>query len=154
MRYVGQHDTYSCGPIAVLNALKWSGMQVTRKSHMKRVNRLCNAGIAGVLDRDITKALSNYRRLKFRVRRYVIMRQLDAHLRRGGSAIIAYEFRLGKDDEFGHYIFVPGKRDEDFVVVNDSFADTLAYCTREEMVDLLRYRGFPGSPCAWLISKR
>jgi hypothetical protein len=154
MRYVSQRDSYSCGSIAVLNTLKWSGMRVTYKSHMKRVNKLCNANISGILDRDITTALSHYKSLKFRVRRCITMRQLDSHLKKGGCAIIAYEFRL-LDEECGHYIFIPGKKDDNFIIVNDSASkDTIIYYDRKEMVDLLRYRGFRGSPCAWLISKR
>jgi len=153
MRYIGQRDTYSCGPIAVLNALKWSGMRVTSRSHMGRVNRLCNSGIAGILDRDITHALSKYRKLKFRVRRYITMRQLDAHLRRGGCAIISHEFVIDGEDA-GHYIFIPSKTSEKFLVINDCFCGTVTHYDRKEMTDLLRYRGFSGSPCAWLISRR
>jgi hypothetical protein len=67
------------------------------------------------------------------------MRQLDTHLKRGGSAIIAYAFKLFGEDN-GHYIFVPGKSGEEFIVVNPDFWGTTTQFTRKEMVDLLRYR--------------
>lgn len=41
MTYVVQRDSYRCGPVAILNALRWAGKDVLYKSQIGRLTQLC-----------------------------------------------------------------------------------------------------------------
>ena len=43
IRYTKQPDNYGCGPIAILNALKWAGKRATLATHYKALVRRCKS---------------------------------------------------------------------------------------------------------------
>jgi len=151
--YVKQRDKYSCGPIAILNAIKWSGIKATYSSHFKRVSKLSNSGICGIDNHDITKALNNYKKLKYRIKKHITVEELEKHLIKGGSAIVGYDFRIDGED-VGHYSFIAGKKDRRFVIINHFVDKKIGHLTKKEINYILKYRGYEDSPYAWLISKR
>jgi hypothetical protein len=58
MTYIVQRDSYRCGPVAILNALRWAGADVTYKGMIGRLTQMCECKLPkGTKYRPFTKTL-------------------------------------------------------------------------------------------------
>lgn len=90
-RYIRQRDNYSCGPVALLNALKWAGAtRGTSYATLPSWRDTCRTTRReGTRFTDLFRAarmlpLLGARKAKPRVR----LADIDAHLRHGGAVIL------------------------------------------------------------------
>ena len=106
IRYVRQQDAYRCGPISILNALKWAGRDVTYKKDLARISRSCkciypNGTTRGCFDRCLRIEgrghLGIVKKMSFSIR------DIDNHLEDGGAALINHAWRDESGDLSGHY---------------------------------------------------
>jgi hypothetical protein len=119
MRYVKQTDRFRCGPVAIVNAIKWSGGTATRKS-LPTIDEQCHCKApGGTMPTNLAKAIAKYGDL-FTAKRYFNppKEKLDKHLDHGGAAILRY--MIGKPEYHGHYIFIAGKEGERYLICNDN----------------------------------
>lgn len=158
VRFLRQRDEYSCGPIAVLNALKWAGLSLTYKQNFKEIKELCKTTKSwGTTPSNITNVLSQYiEYICFEVKELITLKDIEKHIKHGGALILEYWF---KDDlEFdGHYVFILEKDEDSFIIANGMIGDlALSTCSREELKNMLRCKKYrcTGSPSAWLITTR
>lgn len=157
MRFIRQRDQYSCGPIAILNALKWTGISITYRSHFKKIKTLCKTTMNwGTTPENITKVLLDYsEHLNFEIKELVTLKSIDKHLKAGGALILEYWFN--EDGIYdGHYVFIFQRDGHDFITVNNMNAAPAAQpCTRQMLKSMLRCKKYrhTGSPSAWLINK-
>jgi hypothetical protein len=145
-RYLKQWDYISCGPVAIINAMKWRGMKVSRRSHFKKLKRKCkcNHRDGGTYKHDLTRALRNYlSNVKCKVQESI--NTLDRHLDSGGAVIIAYDYIRNDDVREGHYVFCIGKTKHYYTLVNDVctkngelLPNTISKKSRKNMVKMLR----------------
>lgn len=137
-RYLGQHDTYRCGPIALLNLHKWQGLPVTGK-HLSSYQRLCRCQ-----RKDGTPSQAVDRVLGKRGRRMSYREFKNALWEDGGGAAVVLT-RHPRLPSGGHFWFVPGiaQRSTDkrvgFLVVNFYRYSTLTLLTWPHMKWLLRH---------------
>lgn len=150
MRYIKQRDTYSCGSVAVINALKWAGYKITYNSHIKRIKKLTRNNIDGVRNEDMIKALRKYKGIKATFKRSISLKEANKQLEKGNSLIIGFDYRDKYNEWCGHSIFVASKIDKQYKVVNDFEATALTF-DKWEMKEVLKYRGYSHSPVAWVI---
>jgi hypothetical protein len=125
-RYVQQRDEFRCGPVAILNALKWSGRSVTAKL----IPRLCkevSCSQSGTQPLNFTLGLIRRGKKSFTVRRdnHPSLANIENRLRNGGAVILVYwyhkEKKTRKSREFeGHLTLITGvsKSGKTFRVVN------------------------------------
>jgi len=102
-RYARQRNRYSCGPIAIINALKWAGKPASLAKYFDRFRRWCKCGYyerqirqyVGTHRRNFDAALRRAGRNLFRVRYLAQPRleQIDRHLEAGGAVILNYYWR-------------------------------------------------------------
>lgn len=108
-RYIRQRDNYSCGPVALLNALKWAGRtkgtsyatlpswrgtcQTDRRTGTSFTNLFRAARMLPVLGAKKAKPT-------------VRLADIDAHLKRGGAVILGSVSELMSDF---HWFLVIGK---------------------------------------------
>lgn len=156
VRFLRQKDQYSCGPVAVINALKWAGLPLTYKSDFKEIKTRCKTTADwGTTPHNISKVLSQYDELSFEIKQLITLKDIEEHLLSGGAVILEYWF---KDETLydGHYVFIYEREGNDFVVVNHmSDGSAVQVCSRQNLKSMLRckkYR-YTGSPSAWLIRK-
>lgn len=158
MRFIRQRDQYSCGPIAIINALKWAGAYLTYKSDFKKIKNLCKTTISwGTTPENISKVLSVYsEHINFEVKALITLKIIDKHLKSGGSVILEYWFN--EDGVYdGHYVFIFRKDGHDFIAVNNmNGAPAAQPCTRQMLKSMLRCKKYrhTGSPSAWLIMQK
>lgn len=164
-RYLKQYDTYSCGPTAILNALKWAGVAISYRSHYKRVARGCRVmegsyrergTLSADLDRTIRELGSGY--FSIRKVRSCTIQQLTDHLQNGGAAVLAHlegDLYAGQENVEGHFSFWFDSNGDYFTGANDGGPDATIVRTRAEMVRKMRRRKHAGDqyPEVWLLTK-
>lgn len=159
IRYIKQRDRSSCGPVAMVNVLKWAGESVTYKnvSEFKSKWHSNTEDYEGVMPESMTKALRNLGQVRFYNRNNVKIKQIDDHLLTGGIIVILFSQRGDDNDRHGHYYLIVGTSGKKYRVVN-SFrtrpAETLI--TRNFLLKDLRssrYFSKTGHPKAWFIRR-
>lgn len=122
VRYCKQYDDWSCGPIAVLNILKWAGYPHTTKHlpHLKR--KLKHITGEGTYVYMMTEVLRSYKRIKISPRVFrPSLRQICSRLDRGEIVLLTTAIMKGGKIDHGHYCLCVGKSPNDtfFTIVND-----------------------------------
>jgi hypothetical protein len=103
-RYIHQKTKSDCGPVAVLNILKWLGWSVSYKSHIRLLKEECKYSdgkdgqeYTGVHWWDLKSALQNISDGHFSVRKYQVkdFNVLRKHVATGGAFILGYRTFTG-----------------------------------------------------------
>lgn len=121
MKYVAQRNLYSCGPIAIINALKWAGQNVTYKKYYKKLIRKTKCTYSGTHDLNISVALFDYVNSFNKIEWLVepTIKDINKHLSSGGAAIISYDLLSNEVKEREcHFLLVVKKEKEYYHVVN------------------------------------
>jgi hypothetical protein len=119
-RYVKQTDEFRCGPVAVINAVKWAGGNLTKKD-LPRLTKMCECTFSnGTKVRNLQKALKRYEKF-FRITMLFDppKARLDKHLLQGHAAIMDYTDFWDKEAFLGHYILIVEKKDNYYTICND-----------------------------------
>ena len=158
MRYLKQRDRYACGPIAVLNALKWAGAKVSYNSHFNRIKKLSKCHLDGADYDGLIKAVKNYKSI-FCVQEnhFVDIGDIDFYLKEGGSIILEYYYRDLESTEgyVGHFVFIPGKWGKYFLVVNNyQKGPAIQICGRRELINMLKNKTFGRDARAIILFKK
>ncbi len=90
--YFKQRDFFRCGPVAILNALKWAGVYVTVKHDLPRICRLCSCVDSGIYHETMDMALRKMGRGHYTTRlvRRPKLHEIEDHLRSGGALIVNF----------------------------------------------------------------
>jgi len=160
-RYLKQRDQSSCGPVAVINALKWAGLRVTEKTHKKKIQQLtqCNPygrGFRGSHPYDVNHALSCYNSIKIqRVRKdvWTTLSEINEHLDKGGSILMRYFLANN-----GHYTLCVGRTPKTYRFVNDSWNKTVIDRSQKRVKEMLSTSnnafGVLEFPVIWFLTRR
>lgn len=133
-RYVKQNDDYSCGPIAIINALKWIGRKASYGS-LKRIQKACHCDEDGSSEWNLLRCLRKMG-IDVRILHNPRAMDLDLLLEQGKSMIVSYYFKNNgywnghKGYLDGHYVFVSRKTKRRYVVHNDHGKSTLMFPRR------------------------
>lgn len=119
-RYIKQRDTFRCGPVAVLNSIRWAGLGVATDfvydlSEFMGCTRPGGTPAAPFEEtlRDMGRALQLYKvSTMYKPKLY----QIEDHLEKDGSVIL----NVSSDRTFNrrHYMNVIGTTGKKFTVVN------------------------------------
>lgn len=158
MRYLKQRDRYTCGPIAVINALKWAGVKVSYNSHFNRIKKISKCKFDGVDYDGITKAIKNYKSIfTMWENHFVRISDIDAYLKSGASIILEYYYKdLESPDKYsGHFVFISGKWGKYFLLVNNyQKGPALQLCKRRELINMLKNKTFGRDARAIILFKK
>lgn len=163
-RYVKQPDKISCGPIAIMNALKWSGRRCTLKNNFQRLTKACDCspGNYGSSISAFDHALRNETRGRLNIKRRhrSSIREIEEHLhQRNGAVIINYLYICEKTgDRVGHLALFTHTSETggSFTGVNDVRDKTIVLLRRSTLLRCLRLRGLRGEgsyPTVWFLTK-
>jgi hypothetical protein len=166
MRFVRQPTEYSCGPIAIINALKWAGEHCTLRQHHALITLLCKATYSLGTDefrfesglRSAAKGL-----LRIRKRKQPTFASILGHIRQPDRAVIllywypeaGYDKRT-HEPVTGHYTLVfSNHEDSSMVCINDSEYETITKISVDELKKRIRFlKGRePDGPRAWYIQR-
>jgi len=166
IRYLKQKEKGTCGPVAVINALKWAGLRVTEKTHKKKIQKLTSynmrhgRGFQGCFPFDIDYALSYYKSINIQKRRDKItfangnlFEEINYHLDNDGSLLIRYFWKPGK----GHYSLCIGRTSRTYTLVNDSAEKTVinrSWRTMNKMLQTVNHAvGMEEHPVVWFLKR-
>lgn len=82
-----QRNYFSCGPVALLNALKWRGDKATYDSHYKKLVKECKTTRDGTESAHFEKILGRY---KFEFTKSRLYKDVQVHMRNGGAMILSH----------------------------------------------------------------
>lgn len=162
MKFLRQRKgSYDCGPIAILNILKWAGCNVSKKNNLGDMKDLCNhIPGRGVGYKSLSNALSKFKDcIKFYMRNSITIDMIDDHLKKDGMVLMHTSHRTEDREYSGHYWLISDRMNGYYNVHNIRLfseayhADTLML--RREVVyrmrkSLKKYK----QPRAFFISKR
>ncbi len=105
-RYVRQRNDYSCGPVALLNALKWAGRKGAYRKDIELLKAECGTTRKGTPFANMVYA-ARFHRGYFSVtsKRNVTIADINAHLRRGGAVILGSVSTILDPDAY-HYFLI------------------------------------------------
>jgi len=160
-RYVRQRDQYRCGPIAILNALKWAGAKVSSSDYLDYLTALsvCGPSPRGTWHKTFDRALRVAGEDFYSVRRiyYPTLGEIESHLQDGGAIVLNYYWRIDKEDVSSRHfqLLVGMSASGDIISVNRGGKQpTLQRLTRETFKkDDLRFQRVDESYKAWFLTK-
>lgn len=150
-RYISQRRKTSCGPVAIMNAVKWAGYSLSREEYFAHYAKLCKykVGSKGTCDLNLETAIRETPEIELMA--FIDnpkLRDLDYCLDKGCSAIVAYFHEKG-----GHYIFMPKRTPRFYYAVNATMKESaLARYSRKNISKKLRFK-YEGvvSSRAWIV---
>lgn len=159
-RYVLQSDRYSCGPIAILNALKWAGQKINKFELLPFLQFACRTidleypedfDLNGTHDSDFERVLRYTGKGMFFIKRPKILtvKQLKLHLKRGGALAFSYYWKDGADGG-EHWAFMPEYKNSSFMIVNDHTGEVVK--ARSEKTIRQWFRKKYSSPTFYLLT--
>ena len=160
IRYIKQKDNTSCGPVALMNVLKWLGHKVSydwihiARHICKWEDRHSDSG-GGTSDLDLEKALK-YFDIKKKRKIQPCLNDIDKHIDSGGIVLLSY-FNPYSMPEFkknsGHFALCIGRTSRTYMMVNDRTNKTKNRRYRNVMKTMLNNKSNGYKCWAWFISK-
>lgn len=118
-RYAKQRDKYCCGPVAILNALKWSGQNVAYEKNIRALKALTGQTPKhGTSNTNLYRALrviggKIFQSMRIRPRLRPTLPEIEEHVRKGGAVLLQYNWidKNGSQSPekwnfSGHYILI------------------------------------------------
>jgi hypothetical protein len=131
-RYCKQRDNYSCAPIAILNALKWTGKNKTLKDLSKLKKELQTTKQDGTYFVPEQKVVQKY--FKSTYFRDLDFKTFKKYLLQNKAIIFRYTFFSKTGEHFAHSNFVSGIKDDKYIVAHNFFADkSTSLLTKKQM---------------------
>lgn len=161
IRYTRQRTMSDCGPVAVLNILKWAGFKVTYKKNIAKLKKACKYvythdvytdDFIGVKWWNLRRALTKVGRGRLKTRTYVVtdLEVLKKHIEKGGAFILRHA--VGPDD--AHYTTVVPAENGKFAWINIGPKDTVVTLTPEEFEKrVMKTQRFNDQVIAFLVQK-
>ncbi len=162
IRFVKQRDQYRCGPIAILNALKWAGARVSSSDYLDYLTELsvCGPSPRGTWHKTFDRALRVAGEDFYSTRRiyYPTLGEIESHLQDGGAIVLNYYWRIDKEKVSSrHFQFLVGispSGDAFYSVNRGGKQPTLQRLTRETFKkDDLRFQRVDENYKAWFLTK-
>lgn len=156
-QYIKQRDKFRCGPVAILNSLRWAGADIST-SYVYELTDKCaatptNGGTSHhALDRILREDGKGLLEVDLILKPR--MYEVEEHLQKGGSVILNYMWG-GEDDTHRHFVLLTeeSKSGKTFEVVNGSRTQPAASKIRRKT--FARYFDFRNDETAkaWLLTK-
>lgn len=156
-KYIRQKDHTSCGPVALINVLKWMDYNVSYDNYIHIARALCKhrAGKDGGTTDTNMAAAFRYHEISYKKVKNPTIKQIDAHLDNDGIILLDYaipkvfngyiEFDVGD----WHYILCIGRTDKMYTVVNDATKRTVGRRRKSTFELMLKWDG--NDHYAWMI---
>jgi hypothetical protein len=116
-RWIGQRNGSGCGPVAILNLLKWLGEPIAYAENYPYYSKKMKTSRYGTELRDFVRVLYGINGIKISPRNVPDIGVIEEALDNGKAVIMKSAYFNGKDLE-GHYFLVTQKTEKSFFCVN------------------------------------
>ena len=160
-RYIKQRDKFRCGPVVILNALKWAGVDVSYDESIDHLSNLCRCRRPrGTNHKNFDRAIREAGKGIFRTQlvRHPTIGKIEEHLQDGGALAFNYHWRREEENESSrHFSLVEGisPSGRTFYIANRSHAGrTLQSIHRERFKKWdLRFQRTDPHYKAWFLTR-
>jgi hypothetical protein len=121
-RYTRQRDQFRCGPVAIMNALKWAGKKCSYDELRDPLTRSCKCKSPhGTKHRNFDAVLREAGKKLYSVRRvyHPTLAEIESHLRGGGAIVLNYKWGKNKYDRHFHLLTGVSPSGDFFYTVNN-----------------------------------
>lgn len=158
--YIGQHDRFSCGPVAIFNAIRWSGLGCIVREYLNIISVRCYCTPPkGTLHVNFDRALRFFSKGRFRVKRriYPDIDSIEEHLRRPDGAVIINDLRIINNKDKGHYYLITevsnsGRTFTGINIFKTVISATFRRTTLEHRFEAQRSKDGEVYPTAWFLT--
>ena len=162
-RFVKQKDKFRCGPIAIINALRWAGIDI-KYNEVKPIGELCGCVAQGgcvpiKFDLALRKKVGEY--FKVKLVAAPIFPEIEEHLRSNGIIVLYYRWVQDSKNKTGcHYTLITGISDSGgtvYIVNRSRIEKTFRGVRRKTFMKWeLRFRNVydPEIVMAWFLSPK
>ena len=129
IRWVGQNDNFRCGPVAIVNILKWAGVKewykqaVNSKMVSNLASSLLKTNSEGTLEKDMKRVLKkNINRIKVK-RKSPSLSVIKKHLKNDGIILLDHDAYLLRENKYiPHYALIVqvNKHENLYKIVNNA----------------------------------
>jgi|3_EtaG_2_1085321.scaffolds.fasta_scaffold02560_19 hypothetical protein len=158
VRYISQRNRYSCGPIAILNIMKWAGYDVTYK-YLGTLKKYCGTTRQGTKESGLVSGLNKFQLLVTKYYSRVTAKVLESYINSGYVAILLISKWNNDNIPERHYLSIVGKQVKYtnifYKVINYGPEGTVVWVSRKKLIRLFN-RSLKGQrhPKAWFIRRR
>lgn len=96
IRYVKQKNKYTCGPVAIINIMKWCGYNTSYKKDIKKIIKTTNTDVGGTYFYEIGLALENVRNIKTLIRHKINITEIKKQLKMNNVVLIDFDWNCNK----------------------------------------------------------
>lgn len=116
-RWIRQRNSYTCGPVAIMNLLKWLGEKVIYAKDFEYWKNKCKTQKYGTSLCDFVKVLYKIEGIKISPRNVPNIGVLDEALLQG-RAIVMKSAYIEKGIYIGHYYLITETTDKSYYCIN------------------------------------
>jgi hypothetical protein len=116
-RWTSQRNEFGCGPVAIINLLKWLGDPATYERDYPTWRRKCCCTEYGTPLKNFVRALYSIKNIKITPRNVPNIGVISEALESGRAVVMKSAYYEG-DDLMGHYFLVTNQTEKSFYCVN------------------------------------
>lgn len=158
-QYIKQRDTFRCGPVAIVNSLRWAGVDIATNYVYELTDKCLTTPTNGgtphyAFDRVLRENGKDVIEVNLVLKPR--MHEIEEHLKKGGAVALNYLWYDERDNEsHRHYVLITeeSKSGRTFEVVNDY--RTRPAATKVRRKTFAKYFDFKNDEAAkaWLLTK-
>ena len=118
IRWIAQKNLYSCGPIAILNTLKWLGFPISYKQHYCFWKKKCLCTKEGTHQHYFQKCLDNIKNATITSKNLPTISYIEQSIQNNQLVVMKSSYMLEKRKVEGHFFIISDMTDEQFFCVN------------------------------------
>lgn len=149
MTYLSQRDKFRCGPVAIINALRWAGEDCDYKGNIQRFSQQCQceAG-SGTRHRTFERTLRKVGKRIFEVElvREPSYASMERSLKAGKALIWNFQHERGR-----HYALIVAATDKTIVIANYKQGVALSHVPQETVKKITEQRDTQQK--VWVLTK-
>ena len=119
IRWIAQKNEFSCGPIAILNILKWIGFQVNYKKDYNFWKKKCKCDYSGTHQSNFQYCLNNLKNITNIPKHRPTISSIEDALNTSQIVIMKSTFMVDSKKDLGHFFIISEMTDDKFFCIND-----------------------------------
>jgi len=117
IRWISQKNNFSCGPIAILNLLKWIGLSISYKRNYEKLFKSCKCTWKGTHQHVFQKCLDKINGVVICPKNLPTIESIEAAIQLGQIVIMKSSYVMEKTVE-GHFFIISEMTEDKFFCIN------------------------------------
>lgn len=119
VRWIAQKNTFSCGPVAILNVLKWAGFPISYKKDYNFWKKKCKCSNYGTHQPKFQDCLQNLKNISAIPKNLPTISFIEDILQSNQIVIMKSTSRITSQRDLGHFFLIVEMTEDSFFIVND-----------------------------------